>query len=43
MFYLADKTEDLSLRRSISDSFERMLQGGRGEPAYVGVFARNAR
>ena len=42
MFYLAGKTEDLSLRHSISDNSERPApkgQGGWGEPEYRGVFA----
>ena len=41
MFYLADKTKDLSPGNSISDSL-RYCSEVREEPGYVGVFATKA-
>ena len=35
MFYLADKTEDLSPGRSLSDSSEGPLQRGQGEAKII--------
>ena len=32
MFYLADKTEDLSLVDGFSDSFKKLFQNGKGGP-----------
>ena len=43
MFYLADKTEDLSPGGSLSDHFERLLQEAREELGYIGVFATKTR
>jgi len=43
MFYLADKTEDLSPGHSISDNSERLLQEVREEPGYIAVFATETR
>ena len=43
MFYLADKTKDLSLGNSISDSLRDCSQEVREEPGYTGVFATKAR
>ena len=37
MFYLADKTEVLSQRHSLSDSFEGCSKEGREEPGHIGV------
>ena len=34
VFYLEDKTEDVSLRHCISDSSEKLLQRGRREDQY---------
>ena len=36
MFYLADKTEDLSLGCSLSDGSDGLLQTGKGKPGHSG-------
>ena len=38
MFYSVDKTEDLSLRHSISDNSERLLWRGKGGAGYIRDF-----
>ena len=43
MFYLADKTEDLSPGGHLSDHSERLLQEAREELGYIGVFAMKTR
>ena len=43
MFYLVDKTEDLGLEDSLSGNSEGLLQRGKEEPAYIGVFATKTR
>ena len=48
MFYLADKTEDLSPGHSISDHSEGRLRRGKGTgvgvgPGYMGVLATQTR
>ena len=47
MFYLVDKSEDLSLGHDISDNTEKLFQeeegqegGVDGKPGYIGVFAK---
>ena len=37
MFYLVDKTEDLSLEDSLSDGSGDCSEEVRGQPAYLGV------
>ena len=40
MFYLSDKTQDLSLGHSISGNSERLFRRGKGgQPGYIRVFA----
>ena len=43
MFYLADKTKDLSLGNSISDSLRDCSEEVREEPGYIGVFVTKGR
>ena len=43
MFYLVDKTEDVSLGHILSDSSERLLQRGKGGAGYIGVFTTTTR
>ena len=43
MFYSVDETEDLSPGHSISDSPERLLRRGKGEPGYTWVFETKTR
>ena len=42
MFYLADKTEDVSPGHSLSDSPERWLRRGKGEGRIHGRFCSKA-
>ena len=39
MFYLEDKTEDLSLGHSISDNSEKLFQGNKVGAGHIGLFA----
>ena len=42
MFYLVDKTEDLSPEHSTSDDSEKLFLRGKGSRVeYIGVFATN--
>ena len=43
MFYSADKTEDLSLGHSVSDTLRDCSKEASGERAYIGVFATKTR